>query len=157
MYFSFRKKLLKRVINFPFFSSSIRVKILRKMGLIIGEEVGIGDNFYLSDRSKDKNHIIIEERVELAANVSFITTSGPRLSKWRHVYEIKFEPIIIKHDVWIGHGVIIHPGVTVGEFSIVGAGTVVNCEIPPFCSASGNPMVIKKIPNALVKELKLLK
>ena len=157
MYFSYRKKIFKRILNFPFFTSSLRIGILRKMGLTIGKEVAIGDNFYLSDRSKDKNHIFIEDRVDIASNVSFIGASGPKCSRWKHVYEIKSEPIIIKHDVWIGHGVIIHPGVTVGEFSIVGAGTVVNCEIPPFCIASGNPMVIKKIPNSLVNELKLVK
>lgn len=156
MYFSLRKKLLKRVINFPFFSSSIRVRILRKMGLIIGERVAIGDNFYLSDRSKDKNHIIIEDRVDIASNVTFIGSSGPKSSSLKYVYKIKFEPIIIKHDVWIGHGVIMHPGVIIGEFSIIGAGTVVNCEVPPFCYAYGNPMVIKKIPYALVNRLNKL-
>jgi acetyltransferase-like isoleucine patch superfamily enzyme len=156
MYFSIRKKILKRIINFPFFSRSIRKFLLRKMGVNIGKDVRIGDFFFISDRSKDKNHIHIEENVDIAANVTFITTSGPNVSRLKYIYETKFEPIVIKHDVWIGHGAIILPGTTVGEFSIIGAGTIVDGEIPSYSVVSGNPMKIKKIPSALVKILKTL-
>jgi acetyltransferase-like isoleucine patch superfamily enzyme len=157
MYYSIRKKILKRIINFPFFTSAIRIIFLRKMGLVVGTDLGIGDNIYLSDRSIDKNHIIIEDRVDISANVTFIAASGPRFSKWKYLYEIKSDPIIIKHDVWIGHGVIILPGVTVGEFSIIGAGTIVGGDIPAYSIASGNPMIIKNIPSALRNKLMSLK
>lgn len=48
-------------------------------------------------------------------------------------------PIVIGHDVWIGMGAIILPGVTIGDGAIVGAGAVVTADIPPGTVASGIP------------------
>ena len=55
-------------------------------------------------------------------------------------------PIIIKDNVWIGEGVKILKGVTIGENSIIGMGSVVSKDIPENVVAAGNPCkVIKKI------------
>ena len=71
----------------------------------------------------------------------FIIISSPRKK-----YPIISGNIIINNDGWIGAGVIILPGVTVGEFSVIGAGAVVTKNIPPFSAATGIPAkVIKKI------------
>ena len=54
-------------------------------------------------------------------------------------------PIIIESNCWIGYGVIILAGVTIGNGSIVGAGAVVTKNIPPFSICAGVPArVIKK-------------
>nr|WP_214041532.1 hypothetical protein [Methanoculleus sp.] len=57
-----------------------------------------------------------------------------------------FGTVCIHHDAWVGAGVIILPGVTVGEHSIVGAGAVVTKDIPPYTVVAGVPAkVIKKL------------
>jgi len=52
--------------------------------------------------------------------------------------------IVIKDFVWIGHQVIVLPGVTIGEGAIIGAGSVVSKDIPPLAIAAGNPIRIIK-------------
>lgn len=55
-------------------------------------------------------------------------------------------PVKIEDNVWIGGGVIILPGVTIGRNSVIGAGSVVNKSIPENCVAVGNPCrVIRRI------------
>jgi len=49
------------------------------------------------------------------------------------------KPIIIGDDVWIGGSVVICPGVTIGDRSIIGAGSVVTKDIPSDTIAAGNP------------------
>lgn len=48
-------------------------------------------------------------------------------------------PIVIDSDVWIGGGAIICPGVTIGECSVIGAGSVVVRDVPAGVFAAGNP------------------
>jgi acetyltransferase-like isoleucine patch superfamily enzyme len=56
------------------------------------------------------------------------------------------KPVLIKKGAVISVGCIIIAGVTIGENSIVGAGSVVTQDIPDYCVAVGNPArVIKKI------------
>jgi acetyltransferase-like isoleucine patch superfamily enzyme len=48
-------------------------------------------------------------------------------------------PVRIADNVWIGRNAIVHPGVTIGEGSIVSAGAVVMSDLPPMSIAAGNP------------------
>lgn len=48
-------------------------------------------------------------------------------------------PVRIGDDVWVAHGAVIHPGVTVGDGAVVGAGAVVTRDVPPRTMALGNP------------------
>jgi maltose O-acetyltransferase len=48
-------------------------------------------------------------------------------------------PISIGDDVWVAHGAILEPGVTIGEGSVVAAGSVVTADVPPWSLAVGNP------------------
>jgi serine acetyltransferase len=49
------------------------------------------------------------------------------------------QPVVIGDDVWVAHGAIIEPGVTIGSGSVVAAGSVVSCDVPPRSLAIGNP------------------
>ena len=49
------------------------------------------------------------------------------------------EPIAIGDNVWLGGGVIVCPGVTIGQDTVVGAGAVVTRDLPPGVLAVGNP------------------
>jgi acetyltransferase-like isoleucine patch superfamily enzyme len=56
----------------------------------------------------------------------------------------KISPIVIKRGCWIGQNVVIMPGVTVGELSIIGANSVVTKSIPDRCIAYGAPARVTK-------------
>lgn len=57
---------------------------------------------------------------------------------------LKFAPINIKDGVHVGIGSIIMPGVTIGEGAVIGAGSVVTRDIPPYCVAVGAPAKVIK-------------
>lgn len=66
-----------------------------------------------------------------------LRTSGPELAA----------PIRIGNRVWIGGGAILCPGVTIGDDSVIGAGSVVTRSIPPGVIAVGNPCrVLREVP-----------
>lgn len=60
--------------------------------------------------------------------------AGPRRDKWEFA-----EPIAIQDNVWLGGGVIVCPGVMIGENTVVGAGSVVTKDLPPNVVAVGSP------------------
>lgn len=60
--------------------------------------------------------------------------------------------ITVKDNVWIGANAVITAGVTINEHSIVGAGSVVTKDVPPFCVVVGNPAKIIKRYNSTSKQ-----
>ena len=76
-----------------------------------------------------------------------IYTTGHRYSAECHRFEgmNPQKPVTIEEYVWIGYGVIILPGVTIGNHTIIGAGSVVTKDIPSGVVAAGNPCEVKKI------------
>ena len=58
-------------------------------------------------------------------------------------------PINIENDVWIGMNVVVLPGVNIGTGSIIGAGSVVNRDIPAYAIAVGNPCKVIKFRTAI--------
>jgi acetyltransferase-like isoleucine patch superfamily enzyme len=53
-------------------------------------------------------------------------------------------PVVIEDDVWIGMGVKLLPGIRIGTGSIIGAGSVVTNDIPPYSIAMGTPCRVTK-------------
>ncbi|SMF45441.1 transferase hexapeptide (six repeat-containing protein) [Tistlia consotensis] len=53
--------------------------------------------------------------------------------------EVGVAPVRLGRNVWLGRGVVVLPGVTIGDHSVVGAGSVVTAAIPPGVLAAGNP------------------
>jgi maltose O-acetyltransferase len=71
--------------------------------------------------------------------VQLLTPTHPidpdaRRAKWEAA-----EPIAIESNAWLGGGVIVLPGVTIGENTVVGAGSIVTKDLPPNVVAAGNP------------------
>ncbi|MGH3370481.1 MAG: sugar O-acetyltransferase [Nocardioidaceae bacterium] len=89
--------------------------------------------------SLDVAAVTIGEDVQIGPQVQLLTAThpleaGPRRDKWEAA-----EPIAIGDNVWLGGGVIVCPGVTIGENSIVGAGSVVVRDLPADVVAVGSP------------------
>lgn len=83
--------------------------------------------------------ITIGEDVQVGPNVQFLTPTHPLDPEVRRAKLEAAEPITIGDNVWLGGGVIILPGVSIGENSVVGAGSVVTKDLPPNVVAVGNP------------------
>jgi maltose O-acetyltransferase len=58
---------------------------------------------------------------------------------------VERRPIIIGNDVWIGTRVIIMPGVKIGDGSVIGAGSIVTKDVPPYSVAVGAPAKVIRI------------
>ncbi len=99
--------------------------------LEIGEFVSIGSGvkFILGGNHSTKSFSTYPFKVKLFNESNESTSKGP---------------IIIKDDVWIGTDSIILSGVTIGQGAVIGAGTVVSKDIPPYAIAIGNPAQIVK-------------
>jgi maltose O-acetyltransferase len=87
----------------------------------------------------DVARVTIGDDVQIGPNVQLLTAThplepGPRRDKWEAA-----EPIVIGDNVWLGGGVIVCPGVTIGADTVVGAGAVVVCDLPPAVLAVGTP------------------
>ena len=81
----------------------------------------------------------------IGPNVSIITSGHPLEPSQRRACVIA-KPIVIERSVWIAAGAIIIGGVTVGENSVVAAGSVVTRDVPPGTLVGGNPAkVIRSI------------
>lgn len=75
--------------------------------------------------------------------LSQLFTHGSYLSKLEG-YPVAFAPITIGNNVWIPWDVFILPGVTIGNNVVIGAGSIINKDIPSNCIAAGNPAKVVK-------------
>lgn len=147
-----------------------RGRILRELLGSIGENVTVDTPFYCDYGSNifigndviininctfvDNKPIRIGNQALIASNVQIYTATHPVLPKERYVsdwkekktdyYRTYASPVEIKDNVWIGGGSIILPGVTIGENSVIGAGSVVNRSIPANCVAVGTPCKVMR-------------
>lgn len=133
-----RKKVLKRWARNAFFPGW-RVQLLRWCGFSIGREVYIADDIIIAEELKSRGLITIGDRVSMAPRVTLVTTSHPNNSRIRPFSPEKTGPIVIEPDVWIGAGVVILPGVTIGRGAIVGANSVVTGDVEPLHVVAGQP------------------
>ncbi|HUS05606.1 MAG TPA: acyltransferase [Bryobacteraceae bacterium] len=108
--------------------------------LIVGDRVHIG---HLASFTVNRE-IIIEDGVMIASDCYFADTDShpkdPSLrTSGQAPSEHEVRPVRICRNAWIGHGCHILKGVTVGEGSIVAAGSVVVKDVPPYSVVGGNP------------------
>ena len=79
--------------------------------------------------------ITIEDNVFVGPNVTFTNDKSPRSKE----YPDKFLKTVIKNNASIGGNATILPGITIGEFAMIGAGAVVTKNVKPYAIVVGNP------------------
>ena len=106
-----------------------------------GKHVHMGDYVYANFglTCVDDTHIYIGEHTMIGPNCVLATANHPILPELREkAYQYNL-PIRIGRNCWLGAGVIVVPGVTIGDNTVIGAGSVVTKDIPANVVAVGNP------------------
>ena len=132
-------------------------------GCEIGDEVKIGafvevqKGAKIGSRCKISSHsficegVTLEEEVFIGHNVTFINDLYPRSTdaegRLQTESDWKCVPTLVKKGASIGSSATLLCGITVGEYAIVGAGSVVTRDVPPRSVVVGNPAkVLKMLP-----------
>ena len=87
----------------------------------------------------DDTHITIGDYTMIGPNVVLATAGHPVLPELRKQALQYNAPIVIGRNCWLGAGVLVMPGVTIGDNTVVGAGSVVTKDLPANVVAVGNP------------------
>lgn len=122
------------------------VTVFTPLHINYGKHTKIGKNVFINFDCVflDLGGITIEDNVQIAPKVNLLSEGHPILSESRHALTVGH--IHIKKNAWIGANATILQGVTIGENSIVAAGSVVSKDVPDNTIVGGIPAkVIKQI------------
>jgi maltose O-acetyltransferase len=131
------RRLLEELLGRFGADSQIRAPFQCDYGYLteVGERTFINYGAAILDCAK----VTIGDEVQIATNVQLLTATHPLDAAARRAAWESAQPITIEDGVWLGGGVIVCPGVTVGENTVVGAGSVVVKDLPVGVLAVGNP------------------
>lgn len=140
-----------------------KTELLKKMFAEIGENVYIETPFHANFGGMnvhfghtiyanfnltlvDDTHIYVGSYTMFGPNVTIATASHPISPEHRKQDYQYNQPVHIGENCWIGARAVILPGVTIGDNSVIGAGSIVTKDIPPNVIAVGNPcQVLREI------------
>jgi UDP-2-acetamido-3-amino-2,3-dideoxy-glucuronate N-acetyltransferase len=105
----------------------------------VGRGVKIGNNVKLENRATVYEGVTIQDKVFVGPHVTFTNDPYPRSfsTDW------KILQTLVKEGASIGAGTVIRCGVTIGEYALIGTGSVVTEDVPPHALAYGNPARIR--------------
>ena len=163
--------LCRRICLDPFGEAAARTALLKELFGSTGTDVyvepnfrcdygyniHVGEGFYANYDCimLDSAPITIGDGCRFGPRVSLITATHPVEAErrcWRDdiPYEGEYaRPITIGDQVWLGAGVIVNPGVTIGDRAVIASGSVVTRDIPADSLAAGVPAVVKKRLNSV--------
>lgn len=154
---------LRQYNDIPHVNMGAREEMLRRMLAEVGEgcyvespfyanfgghHVHLGKNVYANFNLTlvDDTHIYIGDDTMIGPNVTIATAGHPICPELRRQglqYNI---PVHIGKNCWLGAGVLVMPGVTIGDNTVIGAGSVVTKDIPANVVAVGAPCrVLRKV------------
>lgn len=146
------------IFNTSHLSKKRKNKALSKSGVLLSKQTQITPPFYYEYGNinligdvfinanctfLDDENITVNTGTMIGPNVTLSTVSHHTDPKKRHNKNVT-APITIGKNVWICAGVIVLPGVSIGENSVIGANSVVNCDVPANTLYAGTPAVFKK-------------
>lgn len=112
------------------------------------KHVHLGNGIYVNSNVTfvDDEHIYIGDYSMISPNVVFTTSGHPVLPILRENHYVYNLPIHVGRNVWIGSGCQIMPGISIGDNSVIGAGSIVTNDIPANVVAFGVPCrIIREI------------
>jgi acetyltransferase-like isoleucine patch superfamily enzyme len=117
----------------------LAVMLQRCRGVKIGKHVYLGPGVNIDDIYP--HLVIIEDYVSIGMNSMIFAHSNPTcsLEVKQNYYPRKFATTTIKRGAWVPPGCIVLAGVTIGECSVIGAGSVVIRDVEPYTIVAGNP------------------
>lgn len=142
-----REKLLKKMFAEIGIGCYIEPPLYTNMG---GRHVHFGSNIYANFGLTlvDDTHIYVGDNTKFGPHVTVATAGHPIDPQLRSKALQYNMPVSIGRNCWIGTGAIILPGVTIGDNTVIGAGSVVTRDIPANVVAVGNPCrVLREISN----------
>jgi maltose O-acetyltransferase len=157
------RKLEQRYNTWPADDPAGRDGVLRELLGACGESVAVRPPFHVDYGWRisigsgtfvnfggvflDVAEIRIGADVQMGPHVQLLTPTHPLDPAERRAGWESAEPIAIGDNVWLGGGVVVCPGVTIGADTVVGAGAVVTTDLPQGVVAVGNPArVIRVVP-----------
>lgn len=146
------------IINGTYLSSKKRNVVLKKAGIIFDGasiimppfffefgRITLKNNVYINSGCTflDNANISIGENSLLGPNVTLSTPGHPTDPITRNT-EVEARAIFIGSNVWLGAGVVVLPGVTIGDNSVIAANSFVTTDVPANCLYAGAPAVFKR-------------
>lgn len=113
-----------------------------------GDRVLFGNHFYANTGLTilDENYVTFGDNVFLGPHVSIFTAGHPIDADVRNLDLEYAKPVVIGNNVWMGGGVIINPGVSIGDDVVIASGSVVVKDVPSHVIIGGNPAhIIREI------------
>lgn len=120
-----------------------------------GYNIRLGRNAFINFNCVflDCASIEIGDNLQMGPAVQIYTATHPLEADVRRSGLEYARPVSIGHDVWIGGGAIILPGVTIGDRSVIGAGSVVVHDVPAAKVVAGNPArIIRELDGGKVRK-----
>ena len=157
-------RIVIRLDGGEFYSTELR-KILKTY---YGFEVGMYSHGGCLLPSQIDQHTTVGRYCSIAPTARVMNRSHPMEYKSTHAFffnpklnhceddNVEFTPLTIGNDVWMGHNAVIMPHVKViGDGAVIGAGAVVNKDVPPYGVVVGNPgrVVRYRFPQEIIDEL----
>ena len=139
-----RKKLMREILG----KTKVNFTIEQPFMCDYGYNIEIGENFYSNHNLiiLDGNKVVFGDNVFIGPDCGFYTAVHPLDAEKRNEGLEYAKPITVGNNVWFGGKVCVLPGVTIGDNVVIGAGSVVNKDIPSNVVAAGNPCkIIKKL------------
>ena len=129
--------ILKKLFNKMGDNNYIESNFMCELGL----NISLGSDIYINHDMVilDCNEVTIGNHVYIGPKVGLYCANHAEDPVERANHQVYAKPIHINNNVWLGGGVIVLSGVTIGENSIVGVGSVVTKDIPANVIAAGNP------------------
>lgn len=149
-------KIFSRILMYFFkslFKSTGRNNIFSPFDSFSYHTISLGDDVFIGKGAKFSSitSIVIGSKVMFGPNVTIMGGDHNTTVVGQYMFDVKDKlknndlPVIIENDVWIGANCIILKGVTIGQGSIIGAGSLVTKSIPPNSVALGHPAkVVRK-------------